>query len=231
MANYCAFDMRITGPEASIKEFVSMLRREGQFEHAGLGRTYSFDVEDKIFSSTGLPGIFQVDGFGDCAWSVLTAMQKEYRGELPSLESETERLGLVVEVYSSEPGVGFQEHILIAKGDVIYADCVDYEEHYIEGADSLEAYNEENDTDFTEDMINDDGDVCIGGFDNFGVFEDVSKYFNNDIELNNGQRKLERIISDAQDKLNSRKGPGDDGPGSPENEMELPKKLPDAVSR
>ena len=32
-------------------------------------------------------------------------------------------------------------------------------------------------TNFTEDMINEDGDVCIGGFENYGEFEDASVRF------------------------------------------------------
>lgn len=177
MANNCLFDMKITGPEESIKELVSMLKWEGKFKDCGLGRVYSFDVEE--IEPTNAPGISTVNGYGDCAWSVLTAMQKEYRKDCPSLEGETARLGLVVEVFSSEPGIGFQEHVLISKGDVIYSDCVDYEEHWIECAGGLDAYNKENGTNFTAEMINESGDVCIGGFgDKYGVFEeDVTFYF------------------------------------------------------
>lgn len=182
MANNCAFDMKITGPEEAIKELLSMLKWEGRFKDTGLGRVYSFDAEELL--PTKHPDIYEVTGYGDCAWSVLSAMQNDNGSRHPSLESETERLGLVVEVFSSEPGCRFQEHVLIAKGEVIYSDCVDYEEHWVEGSDNLEAYNKEYGTDFTEDMINEDGDVCIGGFgDDYGVFEDdVSLYLASAIE-------------------------------------------------
>lgn len=175
MANNCCFDMRITGGEEEIKELISMLQWKGKFENAGLGRVYSFDAEE--IEKTDIPGVFQVNGYGDCAWSVLTAIQN-YNGRHPSLESETGRLGLVVEVYSSEPGIGFQEHVLIAKGSVIESECLDYQEHWVEGIGGLEAYNKENGTEFTEDMVNCNGDVCIGGYgDSYGDFEDVSEYF------------------------------------------------------
>ena len=176
MANNCLFDMKITGGEEGIKELVSMLRWEGKFKGAGLGRVYSFEADE--IEKTNIPGVYQTRGAGDCAWSVLTAMCKEYRADAPSLESETERLGLVVEVYSSEPGCCFQEHYLFAKGDLVIDECVDYEEHWVEGPEHLEEYNEEYGTDFTPDMLDENGDVCIGGFgDSFGDFADVSEYF------------------------------------------------------
>lgn len=176
MANYCSFDMKITGSIDSIEEMIAMLSWEGKFKENGLGRVFSFDAME--VEETDLTGIYTVNGYGDCAWSVLCAMREEYRGEAPSLEGETERLGLVLEVYSSEPGCCFQEHYLFDKGKVVIDDCVDYEEHCIEAYNSLEEYNRENNTNFTEDMINENGDVCIGGFgDKYGEFEEASRFF------------------------------------------------------
>ena len=193
MANTCWFDMRITGGEEEIKELISMLQWKGKFLNAGLGRVFSFDAEE--IEKTDIPGVFQVNGTGVCAWSVVSAMQN-YKSHVPNLESETGRLGLVVEVYSSEPGVGFQEHVLIAKGSVIISECVDYEEHWVEGIGGLEAYNRENETNFTEDMVNENGDVCIGGYgDTYGDFADVSEYFSQ--ELKKGPLSIDRQIQEA----------------------------------
>lgn len=192
MANNCLFDMRITGKEAAIKELIAMLSWQGEFKEKGLGRVFSFDAEE--LEETAVPGIFVVTGYGDCAWSVLTAMC-DYQERSRSLESESRRLELVVEVFSSEPGVGFQEHFLIDKGNVIESECVDYEEHWIESCGSLEKYNQENDTNFTPDMINENGDVCIGGFgDDYGVFIDASDYFT---EKNILKAALDAQIGDA----------------------------------
>lgn len=180
MANNCAFDMRITGTEDAIKELIAMLSWQGKFKERGLGRTYSFDAEE--LEETALPGIYTVTGYGDCAWSILTAMCAEYRKDAPSLESETERLGLVVEVFSSEPGCRFQEHYLFVKGDIKVDDCVDYEEHWVSGYTSLAAYNEEFETNFTEDMLDENGDIYIGGFgEAYANFADVTRYFVHDV--------------------------------------------------
>ena len=199
MANNCDFSMRITGGEAEIKELISMLRWEGKFKDSGLGRIYSFYVDEDILP-TSLADIYQVDGYGDCAWSVLTAMQY-YNGRTPCLESETDRLGLVVELFSSEPGCQFQEHILIAKGVVCIEDCVDYEEHWVDNYDSLEAYNKDNETDFTEDMV-DDGCVRIGGFgDSYGCFlevEDLEEYFSPEFDVER-RAALDTVISSCEE--------------------------------
>lgn len=203
MANICSFDMRITGKEEAIKEFASMLRWEGKFEHAGLGRVYDFEPDIAELEETAVPGIYTVTGYGSCAWSVLTAMCEEYRKDAPSLESETERLGLVVEIYSSEPGCCFQEHYLIAKGDVITDECVDYEEHWIGSSSLLEEYNKQYGTAFTPDMLNEDGNIAIGGFgEQFGEYEDVTRFFSEERLMPSLSSQIQTANGNANDTPN-----------------------------
>jgi hypothetical protein len=171
--------MKITGQAKGVKEFIRMLQWKDEFEYNGLGRVFEFSFETEDIDKKREDEIVSVVGFGDCAWSVLCSMMAEYRGANPSLESESERLGLVVEVYSSEPGCQFQEHMLFNKGDVVINECVDYEEHWIWEFDTIEEYNDEYETNFTEDMVDDNGNICIGGFgDTYGDFEDHMQYFN-----------------------------------------------------
>lgn len=175
MANFCDFDMHIAGSKSGVEELIAMLSHKGDFKEDGLGRIFDLDVVE--FEETQISGVYEATCGGDCAWSIKSSMRDDGIRER-SLESESERLGLVVEVFSSEPGNGFQEHLLIVKGEVVVDDCVDYKEHWIGGSASLEEYNRKNDTDFTPDMVNEDGDVCIGGFgDEYAVFEDMSHYF------------------------------------------------------
>lgn len=179
MANNCLFDMKITGKAKSIKELIRMLQWKDEFKNNGLGHIYEFDCDTEDIDNKNEDEIVSVEGYGDCAWSVLSAMMREYRGDSPSLESEAERLELVIEVYSSEPGFAFQEHMLFAKEETIINECVDYEEHWVWEFDTIEEYNAEYETNFTEDMVNGDGYICIGGFgDDYGMFEDHMKYFN-----------------------------------------------------
>jgi hypothetical protein len=170
MANYCEYMMKITGRKEDVNELIEMMQWKGRYEDNGLGRIYDCWAEDaEEFDDT----FVSVYVNGNCAWSVLTAM-RDYNGRYPSLESETKRLCLVVEVYSSEPGMCFQEHCIIDKGEVVLDDCLDYEEHYIGDFDTIEEYNEEYGTDFTEDMIEDEEYIYVGGFgDEYGRFKKI----------------------------------------------------------
>lgn len=186
MANYCDFDIRISGQPEAVLEMASMLKVTDSFLNENalkrhFGGVYYCDFEDYGIVMVG-DGLCYLDGGGSCAWSIQSSMREKLSG-FSTLESESKRLGVMIEAYSSEPGFKFQEHVLISKGNVIIDDCVDYEEHYVGSAEKLEAYNKAHDTAFTEDMINDDGDVCIGGFgDDYGVYRVVSNQMLADFE-------------------------------------------------
>lgn len=193
MANNCSFDMRITGGQAEIKELVSMLHWSSLGVHPGLGRIFSIDAEP--LEKTNVPGVYFLYLSGDCADSVKSSMRDD-GVRYPSLESETKRLGLVVEVFSSEPGREFQEHVFISKGDVLVDDCVHYEEYFVDEYESLDGYNEAHGTNFTKDMVNCNGEVCIGGFgDDYANFEDATQYFA--AELEHSPLSVDEQISQA----------------------------------
>ena len=200
MANNCEFSMRITGGEDEIKELVSLLRREAKVEKGHFGRVFQFEPDYGGTRATNFSGVYEYEGTGDCAFSVKNSLLA-CNDCSPSLESETRRLGLVVEVFSSEPGCKFQEHILIVKGAVVCYDKVDYEEHCTDCFGGLEAYNEKFGTNFTEAMTNENGDVCIGGFgDKYCVFNDVSQYFIPDSEKSDGEkRSLVDVIKSCEE--------------------------------
>ena len=174
MANYCYFTMMITGVKEAVDELISMMKWEGIYAENGLGRIYEIDEYDRDFHPA---NNVSAKLTGDCAWSVTCAMRSDNGRREVCLESETKRLGLVVEVFSEELGCAFQEHILIDKGEVIIDDCVDYEAHYVGEHDTIEAYNEEYDTNFTEDMVDDDY-VYEGGFEHYGDFKDHLPFLN-----------------------------------------------------
>ena len=161
--------MKITGRKDDANELIQMIQWKGKYANSGLGRAYECWIDDTEEYNEDFVSV-EVSGY--CAWSVLAAM-RDWNGRHPSLESETERLGLLVEFYSSESGCGFQEHCIIDKGNVVISECIDYEEHWIEEFDSVKEYNEEYGTDFTEDMVQ-DGYVYIGGYgDEYGNFMKV----------------------------------------------------------
>lgn len=174
MANCCAYDMRITGGFDEVKELISMLHWQGKGANPGLGRLFSIELDP--IEETKVPGVFMVYLSGDCADSVRSSMRDD-GVRYPSLESESKRLGLVVEVFSSEPGCEFQEHVLISKGEILANECVSYKEYFVDEYESIEKYNEANGTSFTQDMVNCNGEVIIGGLSNYGDFIDASVFF------------------------------------------------------
>lgn len=181
MANNCAFEMKITGKKENIEEIIRIFQQKDEFKHDGIGRIFSFYVDDmQLIDSQ--RNIFSVNTYGDCAWSVKSSMCHDAENSR-SLKSEAERLHLVIEVFSSETGCQFQEHYLTVFGDVIVNDCVDYEEHWVAIYGGVDAYNKDFGTSFTEDMLNDNGDVCIGGFgDDYDSFEDHLHCFGGESE-------------------------------------------------
>ncbi|MCQ2077632.1 MAG: hypothetical protein MJZ20_11530 [Bacteroidaceae bacterium] len=156
MANYCEYDMAVTGLRENVFNFKKRICDECRIYEC-----YAYDTDAIDFKRN----ITRLYLGGDCAWSVQTAMMD--RG----LVSFSKEYNVDVEVYSTEPGIGFQEHILIRKGDIIIYDCVDYEEHYIDDIGSVKEYNAEYGTNFTEDMV-DEGYVYVGGIDTYGIFEE-----------------------------------------------------------
>lgn len=182
MANNCCFDMKIVGKEDSVREFIRSLKWEDEFEHNGLGRTFSFYEDESTLAHDPRPGsnLISIMGFGDCAWSVLSAMTKE-SGYDRTLESETERLGICVELYSSEPGCCFQEHYIINNGEFLKDESVDYNEYFIDEDDEelIQELLEELKISREElfENINDNGDYTTGGFSYYGEYEDLFSYF------------------------------------------------------
>lgn len=164
MANCCYFTMKIAGKPEQVSQFVHSLNH-------GFGRIYSFEADPIFAEKDPRPGspLVAVVGQGDCAWSISTAM--------PKLQEESARLGLCIEAFSSEPGIGFQEHYLYDKGILLEDECVDYCEYWVSGYGEEEIQTLLEDFEMTREelfsKLNEDGDYCIGGFENFGDFEDL----------------------------------------------------------
>lgn len=136
MANYCSYTMSITGRKTNVNRMVKILKyKDKEYE---LARIFDADVSDYGFLEHENKTItLQVSG--SCAWSVYSCMMKGkgsyYHDSYPdsllsNLEYLTDKLNLVIEVYSEEPGICFQEHILVKKGNVIIDDYRDWQQIY-----------------------------------------------------------------------------------------------------
>lgn len=138
MANVCSFSMKVVGEKTNVDQFVSALEQKGKF-YMGRGGLITFKddfdggsilegevkwslasslIEDAISmrnqKETG-KGMWMNDGFID-------------NHEFITLPEASELFGIDVEVYSTEPGLEFAEHILVKKGVTIIDDSVPYQE-------------------------------------------------------------------------------------------------------
>lgn len=179
MANSCYFLMKIAGTEENVQTFIRMLQHTGEYqEQNGLGWISSFEIdEDTAERSPDAGQYYSVEGQGDCDWSLKIALQ-DYKHR--DLLEEVKRLGLFVEAYSSEPGCEFQEHLLIDRGKLLVSDCVDYEEYFVEDMEESQIQALLQDKNITREQlmssVNSNGDYCVGGFSDFGAFQDPFPY-------------------------------------------------------
>jgi hypothetical protein len=175
--------MRIVGKKESVEEFIKVIQADYSY------RTMEFSYNRHMFRvfeadhdeiEERFDGKFQTTIYGYCAWSVSSCMlrdgyygavKKEYPDDFrgTTLDIESERLNLDIEVYSDECGMCFQEHYIITNGEIVCDECVDWEEYDVYDYDSKEDAEEDLDVKFTdEEWANqDDGKICRGGFPNW----------------------------------------------------------------
>ena len=143
MANNCVFSMRIVGNKVSVDEFIKVVKSDYHYSDEGVYRG-SFDRHlSRIFNREVISYIAEASGqciaeiSGDCAWSVYSCMTeggyysrrflKDYsdRSHATTLKLESGKLGLEIEVFSEELGLGFREHFLFDNGETIIDACFD----------------------------------------------------------------------------------------------------------
>lgn len=133
MANNCFYDLKVIGAKESVDELIQIL----QYKHPELRmyRIFSADVYEEGINSDGK---YYVAVCGDVAWSISSTMLRAITPEpkeITNILMETARLELVVEIFSSEPGVGFQEHYIIKDGEIKTDECLDYSEYWYYSSD------------------------------------------------------------------------------------------------
>lgn len=155
MANLCDIEMRISG------DFQKAMQLEGRL--GNLGAVYNHEIYD--FSEE--EGY--VECSGDCAWSAYSALLLDNDRGGKFLDAVRD-MGLRVEIYGSEQALGFMEHYLVDRGEVVLDETIDYHElalscfdddtlaaccdtlGYSEG-ELWEAYNDETEL------------TCVGGYE------------------------------------------------------------------
>ena len=167
MANSCYFSMRITGSKAACEEFSEVLsfRRERRFY--GL-----YELECTFKGVMGDDYIMEFNG--ECAWSVDSSLMKEQGASYTTLEFESRKLNLMIEVYSTESSNEFAEHTLYENGVRIKYECVDYSELYWDQFEypTIAALNAHYKCAYSEEDFDMNGYHIEGGF---GEWEFLTK--------------------------------------------------------
>ena len=157
MANICSVRMRIAAKDAeSIRKFIEDVRDHGEFRVYDGIFTKEEDFDPGLVLDIGDAKAYDV-GFS-CAWSFISSFEEDgvnrmFGKDEPSFvkyfHEFCEDHGVVVEAYSEEPGVGFEEHYVIApSGEIVVSDCVDMHEDYDEANDEWSKVGGFGDPDF-----------------------------------------------------------------------------------
>ena len=118
MPNYCNYTMKIKGMKEKCDRWLDKLRDYDEDNH--FWRIF----ESEVYDEGGTENDYYMCISGYCAWSLESCCRSGYTEE-DLFEKNTRQFGLVMEAWSEEPGIGFQEHYIYNKGDCIKDECVD----------------------------------------------------------------------------------------------------------
>lgn len=131
MANYCAYDMRVRGNRKAVNKLLRILQYKDKKYH--FFRVFDAEMWDMRIDEDD-ETLVTASIYGNCAWSVaacMTGCDWSYAAEVKdqqdcaTLQSMSEKLHLDIEVWSEEPGVGFQEHYRYRDGEELENECFD----------------------------------------------------------------------------------------------------------
>lgn len=203
MANNCYFKMKIVGSIENVKKFEKILCAPDY------STTYLFSViYVSIDHENEICGKRSVSYSRTCAWSCSDSMlckEISYYGQnledknpdpnITTIQIESERLNLGIELYSEEVENGFQEHIFFLNGKEIENERVDCRNYFIDDPEDLFYYNEEHPEEpltMAQVEAMDDPEIKEGGFEewNFSKIFYLEKPF---IEITLDKNSISQI--------------------------------------
>ena len=148
MPNICIGTVKVRGYKDNVEEFTRIIQSKYDYDKPDLDfhKPHFWRVFEAYLSSYETYGLLAVAEYDiSCAWSVAACMLpgkfsyyddtkdgingiKTYGTHLLEIGK---KLNLDVEIFSSEPGVGFQEHYRIQSGIMCEDECTEYHELYI----------------------------------------------------------------------------------------------------
>ena len=165
VANNCEYIMKVVGSETSLQKWVEKMNDYEEKNH--FFRIFSCEVYEKGVEDNGM---YYYKICGDCAWSLESCCRASgYSGGVDLFEVNTRDLQLIMEAYSKEVGMEFQEHYIYKYGKCLADECEKYCEYwwdtyeYPTFEEFKHGYNLPEE--LTEDDLDDDREAyCEGGF-------------------------------------------------------------------
>ena len=183
MPNYCSYSMKVKGTPKNVEEFFNIMQANYSYQEDGtcidpntgeiVERHFWRVFEAYIVDDETSGNIRSTIINGDCAWSVHSCMRSgrgTYQSDYPdrngtTLQDESARLNLSIEVFSEECGCCFMEHYVYVNGREIVGDCVEWSEYCTEDFETVEEMNEEYDTNFTQEEFEENEYLSVGGME------------------------------------------------------------------
>jgi hypothetical protein len=178
MSNPCFYSMKVKGTKEDVEEFIKVIKADYNYDtmefsfDRHLQRVFSAEEEDIEVIDSNTCSVFIS---GECAWSVVVCMLDDgyyvdmkarlgnkFRGT--TLEIESERLNLDIEVFSEECGCCFQEHYVILHGVVEVEECVEWHEYFLDEYESKEEAEDELEIEITDAEWEEREMITRGGF-------------------------------------------------------------------
>lgn len=166
MANNCFYEMKIKGSRESCNKWLQRMKSYDEPSH--FYRMFEVYVDDEY----GTESEYCMQLSGDCAWSLESCCRASgYSNGIDLFAENTEELNIVMEAYSTEPGIGFQEHYIYNNGQCEAEECVDYTELYWDKDDfpSFDDFKKEYnlEDDISEDDLDEGEYIHQGGFESW----------------------------------------------------------------
>ena len=162
MPNYCDFTMKIVGKKTDCRTFISKFSPNNKITNH-FWRVFEVDIynEETHDNQTSLYI------YGQCAWSLESCCRASgYSNGTDLFEVNTKKLNLKMEAYSSEYGIGFEEHYIYNHGVCEACECIDATEYFWDRTEfpTYQEFKEEYPDAPPEEKFEGEDPVIVGGF-------------------------------------------------------------------
>lgn len=173
MANHADYEAQIKGTKENVLKVFDTFKQIDYDKGPHMYRIFEANDAGEPIQVDDGEFILGISGY--CAWSIYSCMFPSSlyfaRGLSPNavdILTLSKQYDVQVEMYSAEPGMGFQEHYYIDKGELVIDDIAeDYTSVYMDAYKSVDEIFEDLGVRISEEQFKNEEFVDIGGFENW----------------------------------------------------------------